>query len=162
MTEEQNVILARFNEACGKFVKYWELFADPDFDVSDTPEEELAELRKEYKIPDGVEVTGKHELDEELRKLNDQIFYNSVVDHADEIYKSILSAAKEIAKDLSAYGFDQNDFLVQVYNMGVAKQDIDDEKEMDELFAGEPVYPPVEEKMEPILDDEALKQYLFG
>lgn len=162
MTEEQNVILARFNEACGKFVKYWDLFADPNFNVSDTPEEELAELRKEYKIPEGVEVTGKHELDKELRKLNDQIFYNSVVDHADEIYKSILSDAKEIAKDLSTYGFDQSDFLVQVYNMGVAKQDIDDEKEIDELFAEKPIYPPVEKKTEPILDDEALEKYLFG
>jgi hypothetical protein len=162
MTQEQSIVLARFNKACGKFVKYWELFADSHFEVSDAPEEELAILRKECEIPDGVEITGKHELDEELRKLKNQIFYNSVVDHADEIYKSILSDAKEIAKDLTAYGFDRKDFLVQVYNMGVAKQDIDDEKEMNESFTGEPVHPPVKERTEPMLDDEALEQYLFG
>lgn len=159
-------VYKKFEEACVKFETWVKLYEDDNFDISDDPREELEELRKEYSTPELVvkfneECEGFTTFEEEVKRIETQIEFNETTNNADLIYADILKYAKIIVHNLDKLGLDKEKFEVRVYNMGVFKAEIDDDKEMNEEFADEPIYPKTK-KVKPILDEEKLTKYLFG
>jgi len=159
-------VYKKFEEACVKFETWIKLYEDDDFDVSSDSKEELEELKGEYNTPDLIakfneECDGLTTFEEEVKRIETQIEFNETTDNADQIYADILKYAKIIVLNLDKLGLDKEKFEVRVYNMGVFKAEIDDDKEMNEEFADEPIYPKTK-KVKPILDEEKLTKYLFG
>ena len=123
-------VLDEFNRLCGLFDRYNELYEDENFVVSSTP------------------------------KTKNQKLYNSVEDNADPFYARILELGKAIAKEPSNYGMTPSELELKVYNVGIIKSDIDEDKGYNEEAAGEKIY--VQQVyVEPLIDDEVLHQYLF-
>jgi len=156
----------KFEEACAKFETWAELYEDDDFDISDNPGEALEELKKECSNAELIakfneECDGLTTFEEEVKRIETQIEFNTTTDSADQIYADILKYAKIIAPNLDKLGLDKEKFKTSIYNMGVCKSDIDDEKEMDEEFSDKSIYPKTK-KVKPILDEEKLTKYLFG
>ncbi len=155
-----------FEEACAKFWRWKELDERENFDISSSCKEDLEKLLVEYPTPEAIrkfneEVSGITSFEETKKEYEEQVFYNDVVDRADEIYAEILRLAKIIAPDPEALGFGAEKFWVELCNMGTFKYDIDWEKSFNEEMAGEPVYP-VTQKVEPIPDEEDLRKFLLG
>ena len=157
----------KFEEACVKFETWTELYENDDnFDINSEAEKDLQELKQEHNTPEliakfNAECEGLTTFEDEIKKFEAQILFNQITDTADLIYADILKYAKIIAPHLDKLGLDKEKFEIRVYNMGICKMEIDDDKEMNEEFADEPIYPQTE-KVEPILDEEKLSKYLFG
>ncbi len=79
--------------------------------------------------------------------------YNLIVDSSDAIYADVLKYGKIIGKNPEEYRTTKEKLLTFVYNAGILKSDIDDEKEFDDLDTSG--------KVEPMLDDKEIEKYLF-
>jgi hypothetical protein len=160
--------LKKYREACDKLKKWDELYSNDDFEISSDAKMELEELQKECDgTPESIvrynKECGENAYQQDLEELNNQILYNEVTDIADAIYSELLESAKIIASDLEACGIGREEFLIEVYNMGIIKSDIDYDKEFNEELNEdkEPIYP-ITKKVEPIIDEDELKKILFG